>query len=282
MERVPRDCGVKAITADNFSVAWVEAMDHLVGQPKGKDINLAIAFRGLGEDPAIRPLLDAFLAERSAHRREAVHAVDTVASTLFPDSWYLPDRAREPREHLYRCHELAQRVHKRVSGEEETYFGRLVGYPAPDRTRVNQLEEQVRRLQGQLRTTAPKSSAYEIGVVEPGDLRLQVPGRDHLYMGFPCLSHISVTLHGGAVHLTALYRNQGFLRKAYGNYVGLARLSRFLATEVGVDVGEIACVASHADAELSVGTKTRLRRLVSDCREALGSAGAACEVDRAA
>jgi hypothetical protein len=273
---------VKAINADNLSIAWLDAVDHMLATPKGKDVNLVVAFRGIEEDPAVRPLLDAFLAARSARRSEAVYPIDTVASTLFPQSWYVPERAPEPRQHLYRCFELAQRVHKRVSGEEETYFGRLVRYPGPDGGHVNQLEEQVTRLQGQLRTAAPKSSAYEIGVVEPADLRLQVPGRDRLYMGFPCLSHISVTLHGGAIHLTALYRNQGFLRKAYGNYVGLARLGRFFATELGVAVGEIACVASHADAELDVGTKSGLRQLVSECRDALGSAGPVCEVDRAA
>ena len=273
---------MRAIDADNLTVAWLESMAHLLGTPKGKDVNLVVAFHGIDEDPAVRPILDDFLVQASKRRKEAVYPIDSVASTLFPESWYVPERSAEPREHLYACHALAQRVHKRLSGEEETYFDRLVSYPAPDGSRVNQLEEQVQRLEGQLRTRAPKSSAYEIGVVAPGDLRVQVPGRDHLYMGFPCLSHISLTLHGHAIHLSALYRNQGFLRKAYGNYVGLARLARFLATELGVAVGEIACLASHADAEVSVGTRTGLRRLVAACQDALGSCGPPCEVDRAA
>jgi hypothetical protein len=100
-------------------------------------------------------------------------------------------------------------------------------------------------------------------------------------MGFPCLSHISLTLHESAIHLTALYRNQGFVRKAYGNYVGLARIARFFATEVGVAVGEITCVATHADAEFDVAGKTRLHELVDLCRSSRGTR-AIQEVDRAA
>jgi thymidylate synthase len=175
----------------------------------------------------------------------------------------------------------AARVHRRISGEAETYFDRLVAYPGVDGQPVNQLEEQVRRLQGQIGVKGPKSSAYEIGICDPTDLRIYIPGKDHKYMGFPCLSHISLTLHGGAVHLTALYRNQGFVRKAYGNYVGLARIGRFFATEVGVRLGEIMCVATHADAELDVAGATRLRELVQRCRSVAGSAPIR-EVDRAA
>lgn len=89
-------------------------------------------------------------------------------------------------------------------------------------------------------------------------------------------------MHANAIHLTALYRNQGFLRKAYGNYVGLARLARFFAREVGVGVGEIVCVASHADVELDLAGKRALERLAADCWAVAGSPGGLREVDRAA
>jgi hypothetical protein len=273
---------VKAVQAGTLSEVWVTTLEHLLDQRDGKDINIVAAFPGTAEDPAIRDVLDPFLAGLSGQRPKAkVYEVDTVASTLFPDTWYVPDRAANPREHLYRMQRRAARVHRRISGEDETYFDRLVAYPSTDGGTVNQLEEQVLRLQGQLMVAGPKSSAYEIGVSSPADLRIQVPGKDHQYMGFPCLSHISLTLHHGAVHVTAVYRNQGFIRKAYGNYVGLSRLARFFARETGTCVGEITCIASHADAEISVGGKRALRKLVTDCRAVLGSQPVR-EVDRAA
>jgi hypothetical protein len=276
---------MKAIEEASLSFAWCRAVEHLLSQPWGKAVNVVVGFSTIDEDPGIRRAVDAFLEQTAAAKpRENVLAVESVASTLFPQSWYVPGRADEPRQHLYRMQAKAARVHRRISGpqERETYFDRLVAYPSASGETVNQLEAQVLRLQGELTHVGPKSSAYELGVCAPGDLRIQQPGRDRLMLGFPCLSHISLTLHNGAVHLTALYRNQGFLRKAYGNYVGLARLARFFAIEVGVGVGEIVCVASHADAELGVAGKRVLEALLGDCDAAATEPDALREVDHAA
>lgn len=276
---------MKAIEVKSLSVAWAQAMRHLLDTSSGKAVNVAVAFSTIEEDTGIRGALDDFLSTAAATKPgKNVLAVESVASTLFPESWYVPDRAAEPRQHLYRMRERAARVHRRISGpnERETYFDRLVAYTSPSGTPVNQLEEQVVRLRRELSHNGPKSSAYELGISEPGDLRIQQPGKDRLMLGFPCLSHISLTLHGGAIHLTALYRNQGFLRKAYGNYVGLARLARFFATEVGVGVGEILCVASHADAETDVTGKRELERLLAACDEAAGRPDSLREVDHVA
>jgi hypothetical protein len=276
---------VKAIEETTLSIGWLRAVEHLLGVPKGKDVNVVVGFSTITEDPGIRAVLDRFL-ETTAPARPSknVSPIETVASTLFPECWYVPERAAEPRAHLYWCRERAAKVRPRISGPHECdrYFDRLVAYPATDGGTVNQLEDQVLRLRRELRHAGPKSSAYEIGVSESGDLRIQRPGKDRLMRGFPCLSHISLTLHANAIHLTALYRNQGFLRKAYGNYVGLARLARFFAREVGVGVGEIVCVASHADVELDLAGKRALERLAADCWAAADSAGGLREVDRAA
>ena len=276
---------MKAIEAASLSTAWTDAIRHLLSMPTGKTVNVAVAFSTIAEDGGIRTEVDSFLTSAAAKRPgKNVLPIETVASTLFPQSWYIPDRGADPRQHLYRMRERAARVHRRITGpnERETYFDRLVAYPSASGTPVNQLEEQVVRLRRELSHDGPKSSAYELGVSEPGDLRIQQPGNDRLMLGFPCLSHISLTLHSDAIHLTALYRNQGFLRKAYGNYVGLARLARFFATEVGVGVGEILCVASHADAEIDVVGKRELERLLAACDNAAGRPDALTEVDHVA
>ena len=85
------------------------------------------------------------------------------------------------------------------------------------------------------------SSAYELGVSHPidGELRVQAPWIDKRTMWFPCLSHISLTLDEGVVNMTATYRNQTFVSRAYGNYVGLSRLLRFIAKESGTEAGEL-------------------------------------------
>ena len=92
------------------------------------------------------------------------------------------------------------------------------------------------------------------------------PAFDNSPIGFPCLSHVSFTLVGQKIHLTALYRNQDFVSRAYGNFVGLARLGTFIAREVGRELGEVLCVASHADAGFSQHGKGRVQELVERCK----------------
>ena len=117
------------------------------------------------------------------------------------------------------------------------------------------------------------SSDYELAVEHPAlDLRTQMPGRNGGAIGFPCLSHISLTVERGVVHLTSLYRNQHLIRKAYGNYVGLAALGRALCHHAGLELGTITIIATHADAEIgsSVGFgHGELTKLLRDVHAAL-------------
>lgn len=255
------------VLQSDLSSAWLEALRRLRGEPNRKAVNLAVTFGSIDEDVGVRAELDAFLDQRAG--QPGFLPIDTVANTLFPEHWYVPERAAEPRKHMFELWDLA--LSRGLHSPSQSYFDRLAAYPAHDGEPVNQLEESVLRLQSQIASGNPKSSAYEVGLSDPLDLRVHAPGRDRNIMGFPCLSHISLTLHDGAIHLTAIYRNQDFVKKAYGNYVGLARLVRFFATEIGVEPGEIMCVASHADA--SVIGKRDLETLIDACRSALGSAG---------
>jgi len=84
---------------------------------------------------------------------------------------------------------------------------------------------------------------------------------------FPCLSHISLTLVRGRLNMTAVYRNQAFITRAYGNYLGLSRLLCFLATETATSPGEIEVVATHADAELGRGQRA-IAEFLERCRAA--------------
>ncbi|MGH3868354.1 MAG: hypothetical protein ACRDQ4_19985 [Pseudonocardiaceae bacterium] len=89
-------------------------------------------------------------------------------------------------------------------------------------------------------------------------------------MSFPCLSHISLTLDEGQLHLHATYRNQSFITRALGNYLGLTRLLGFLANEVGTEVGEVHCTATHADLELrAFGGRRAVQELLACCRDAI-------------
>ena len=262
------------IEEQNLDLAWIAAMRALLDPqraPGGKAHQVVAKFPVGPADLQVRELVDRFLIKAMERQPSArIFRFETVANTIFPAAFYLPGQAEDPREHLYEMHEAKMTFHRRRPGsEKETYFSRLTGTDGTGERGVNQLEALIVRMKRQLRVSSPKSSIYELAVSEvTGDLRIQLPNRDRSIMGFPCLSHISMTMDDGAVHLTAQYRNQHFIRKALGNYVGLSRLCMFVATEVGLQAGDVVCVAAHADAELGlgIGGGRRYRQLLEDCR----------------
>ena len=262
------------IEEQNLDHAWIAAMSALFDSqraPGGKAHQVVVNFPVGPVDLRVRELVDRFLVEAMRRKpRAGILRIETVANTIFPSAFYLPGQAVDPREHLYEMHEAKMTFHRRRRGcEKETYFSRLTGTAGTGERGVNQLEGMIVRMKRQLSIASPKSSIYELGVSEvTGHLRVQLPTQDRSIMGFPCLSHISLTIGDGVVHLTAQYRNQHFIRKALGNYVGLSRLCMFIATEVGLKVGDVCCVAAHADAELGlgIGGGRRYRQLLEDCR----------------
>ncbi len=272
---------ITTIQEPNFSVAWLTALEHLLACG-GRDVHLTVAFDHAGaEQRDIRRLLDRFLAEQRSQR---VLPVRTVANTIFPHALYRPDLGDQARSHLYRTAQLGRAVSSRHSANKRgTYFGRLMAWPG-SQPPVNQLERTIERLKRQLASGGPKSSAYELSLADAGcdpaadgqevydstgEMLMYLPGKDTLIMGFPCLSHISLTLVQRQLHLSATYRNQHFIRKAYGNYLGLHNLLGFIAGEAGCSPGKVICVATHADAELGSGRgfgKQALSELARECR----------------
>lgn len=110
----------------------------------------------------------------------------------------------------------------------------------------------------------------------PEDETIAVPimagGKDRRTRGFPCLSHMSFSLQEGQVHLSALYRNHDFISRAYGNYLGLGRVLRFVANQSGLPIGELTCLSSSATAEVGHGAgmgRGALEELARTARKAM-------------
>jgi hypothetical protein len=257
----------RLIAEPDLSQAWLAAVAHLLTEPNGKAPNLVVAFPGAAdEDGAIRSGLDSLL--ESATDIPGVYPVQTVANTIFPQAFYHPHLGGQARGHLYDLYRTTMTLHRRrTSTDRETYFNRLIAYPGA-KGEFNQLDFLIERLRRQMSRPGPLSSAYELGFSEPAtdELRLQAPGVDKKPYSFPCLSHISLTLERPRLHVTATYRNQTFISRAYGNYLGLARLCGFISAEIGVELGEIVCVATHADVELARFGRQRIEQLLDDIR----------------
>jgi len=254
------------VVGADLSSAWAQALVLLV-ERGGAAFNLNVAFAAAAEDDrTVRERLDDLLADRGKG------TVETVANTIFPTGLYAPHLGDGAAAHLYLVHEIAMRMHRRRDpNDRDTYFNRLVAYPAKD-GEFNQLDYVISRLRKQMPLRSANSSAYEIGLSDPtasewvadADLRIQAPRKDRNIYGFPCLSHVSLTLERPRLHLTALYRNQTFVDRAYGNYLGLCRLLRFVCAESGCTPGEVQCTATHANAQINEHGKTRVAQLAAD------------------
>jgi hypothetical protein len=270
------------LKAGTVAEGWTRALDHLL-EVGGSDANLIVELQSTRDIPIVRDVLDNYVA---ALNNTKLASATRVADTIFPIDYYKGTPGLKARNHVYKMQRLSATVEHRFVGD--CYFDRLIDWPycLPDgkvASSFNQLEFRIRRLikawDGNKRTMNDAELAVSAGAVEEhldftalatGDMRVQHPTRDHTPIGFPCLSHVSLTLHKGRLDLTATYRNQHFISKAYGNYLGLARLLTFIASEVGCEEGSVVCIATHADGEFNKnGNSVRaVRALLNRCIEA--------------
>lgn len=270
---------MKSINASNLSLGWLAGLEYLL-ECGGTASQLSVAIENVSEeDMEIRSLLDSF------SKYKGIPPISTVANTIFPVALYYPDNPKltgdKARHHLYQLYLQGNKIRKRCPANKNgTYFGRMIDYPASkvktNPLERNQIERIITRLKSNLTRVNPLSSIYElsVGVSEDylsqdntADIQIRQPDKDTRIMGFPCLSHISLNLCKGHLNMTALYRNQHFIRKAYGNYLGLSRLLRFICREVGCESGTLLCIANHADAELGTKGGRDIKKLLQDCRE---------------
>jgi hypothetical protein len=263
------------ISGEDVSSAWVAALEALVAAG-GDAVNLTVAIKDpTAEHHGVREALDSFIGERRRTKRNSVELVSTVANTLFPASWYLPERLGEDAaKHLYELEQSTRPVSRRRN-TRGTYFERMVAWPGPNKKEFNQLDQVVRRLRTARERGHQRGHEYEVGLAMPADefaMPVIVPGKDRSTRGFPCLSHLSFSLLHGVVHLCGMYRTHDFISRAYGNYLGLGRVLHFVAEETGLPAGELTCVSASATAEINRGANfghERVKALLVNCQAAL-------------
>lgn len=240
-------------TSASLSEGWAKTVRALLGCPERKSFHTVTTMTDpTREDPALRAGLDRLLA---AHNKPPVVE---VANTVFPAAMAATSTDAEHLGRRYRA--IYPRLRKLDSDNASgTYFGRLVQYPSAGEP-VDQLAEVVKRMRLQRGHREPghggvMSAAYEATVHEPGDavayLATQVPGTDHQYRGFPCLTGLSFQLIDDQVHLLAQYRYEFLFTKGYGNYLGLAQMMSFVASQVEVTPGRLTVVTGRAHLDLA-------------------------------
>ncbi len=229
-----------AIEDDNLSHAWTRAVKS-IARGKSERAPLVVSITGFQEgavveDIQVRRELNRLLASRKRS------SVETVANTIFPVNLWNPDR---PRAALFARYD---RIRDRVLNAKGpnggklsprgTYFDRLVRGGAAHQCGGNQLDFVI---DAYLNKTS-RRTVLQCAVFDPKLDHSATPR-----LGFPCLQHLSFTPTAGKrMSLNAFYASQYLVQRAYGNYLGLCRLGRFVANELGLELVRVTCFTGLA------------------------------------
>jgi len=228
----------------NLSLAWAEVFFKLMERGSSE---LAPAVISISEFD------ERFLPVQIPEIQRAIDAVNdqrcrTVASTIFPNSLWRPE-AENDAQRLYERYERVWPVVKKCRPNAKgVYFRRLTAFrpegSAEGQASVNQLAHVIETYrQGNHRHSALQASIFD-------------PTRDHTHSrqrGFPCLQQVAFGVSDGALEVTGFYALQHHVPKAYGNYLGLCWLGRFMAKQMDLRLSQVTCIASSLKLPLGDG-----------------------------
>ena len=223
------------IKEETIGAAWSKALALCHAAPHGTLAPSCVSFRTvppeITECPAANAL-EAFLLQKGKS------SITTVANTIFPNSlWrqsqgnrtFLYDRYLKMWPHIKHAHANAHGV----------YFQRLIAYG------IETSGESVNQLEFIIETWRKKNhrfSALQAAITDPRKDMSNAPVR-----GFPCLQQIAFHPKGQngkeGLEIVAFYATQLLVEKGYGNYLGLYRLGQFMASQMGLTLSSVSCVA---------------------------------------
>lgn len=230
------------VSAPDLSHGWLETVRLVAGIRGHKAVHVVVRITDPSiEDPAIRAAAQGLIDRRNATSRDDLPDIDTTRNTIFPAAWARRTDGPAALAAYYRERYTKEGLRGFNQNGRGTYFGRIVAYPRETGKPADQLTDTIRKITEELAARSNKSSRYEINIYNER--------KDRSPMSFPCLAHLSVHLHQRCVHLQAVYRNEYLVGRAYGNYLGLAELQRYIARHAGADPGELLMTLGHVELE---------------------------------
>ena len=235
------------VIAADVATAWKEAVGHCLAA-QGREVPslvVQLEISGPSDDVAFRDSVDRVLL------REGRGTTGTVSRTIFPDGLWNPTK---PRADLFeRYLRILPKLRKCPLNRRGLYFERMIAYPtdAKKLTTKNQLEFIISTFsRGNHRRTALQASLYNPHIDASNSRRL----------GFPCLQQVSLMpSRSGDLTLVGYYPVHYIFERAYGNYLGLVHLGRFMAQEMHLSLTRVVCIAGVATFEVTPSKISALR-----------------------
>lgn len=260
------------ITGDNLSYAWANAFIKCFETSGGTLSPAIVSFPaadsfGNVEVPEIRTIVESQLQDASKFVKGQSIA-ETVAGTIFPEAiWRLSRGKRTIFYDTYK--EMLPFIRRKASNRRGVYFQRMIAYDPQQEG-----EKPINQLEHIIATWTIKDnhrhSALQAGIFDP-----RVDHSDARLWGFPCLQQVAFHPHGvngkDGLSVVAFYATQTLEEKAYGNYLGLHRLGKFMAREMGLKFKDVICIASALKVNNSCG-KARCEAMYKRLKEVVPSA----------
>lgn len=181
-------------------------------------------------------------------------AIETTSNTIFPSSL-----SHGTQDVYTRFNRVWNKIKKDKRNRYGHYFRRLIAYGEGHCDEpVNQLKHITETYNGLEGVRAPvhRRSALIALTFDPELDHTSQPVR-----GFPCLQQVCfLPTANGTVSVNAIYAMQYLSDRAFGNYVGLIELGKFMASEMNLEFNELQCVASVLN--LGKMTKSFAKQLV--------------------
>lgn len=214
------------VEGSNLTDAWIDILDLLI-KNRGELSPLVLTLTKFAESMEAKKVLSKHLDANG------MPSIDEVAETIFPYSLY--EYAEFDREVLYAKYKKNLRRVKKISASNRngTYFSRLIAFDDTSES-INQLEIIISALKS---SNSVRRSKLQAGIFDPT--------ADHTnsrMQGFPCLQHVTFfRTKDGKLIINSFYAIQFFVKRAYGNWLGLINLGKFIAQETGLELERFNC-----------------------------------------
>ena len=244
--------GALVITENNLSLAWGKAFLEVFKHNEIAPLVVVIDNLQNTDPPEIAGIRNALDDAMSSEGLGL--SCHEVANTIFPISLWNPQKNRSKLFDRYL--QILVRIRRHRRNLHGVYFQRLISHGSlgPEHRGVNQLEHIINTWhRGNHRRSALQASIVD-------------PNVDHTHQrqrGFPCLQQVAFAPQGDSgLSVTGFYAKQHMFERAYGNYLGLCRLGRFMAHEMGLTLRQVICIATPGSRDRNKSALVGLARQV--------------------
>jgi thymidylate synthase len=247
------------IEDDNLSNAWLQILKLLISSKDGEISPLVLSLTTFEETESIKSTLENNIREKneSSNKKKRLPEIQTVAETIFPQSIY--EQVHYDRAKLYELYKKNLHRFKKLdpSNRKGTYFSRMIAFGEGESSK-NQLEIIISALIEEKKS--PRRSKLQAAIFDPF-----LDHSNSAMQGFPCLQHVTfVKTKNGGLILNSFYAIQFFYKRAYGNWLGLINLGKFVAKESGLKFERFNCFIGAEALESQNISKGEAKKLLEN------------------